>query len=336
MKKANSFRNKTMRSLQKWLVLSVSLLLFTACGSDRGSNNDRAALSDEIASSEFFSQSLTDTDEDAALAKEIPSPSGQMLEKEALAPAEGTASPPFLWWRTDVHRTARDMDISITGDTASVKVIDHLEGNLKIIPQQGVSPWDKPFEETFTRYAEFTRNPVSQRPPLWQLTQLSPVDASLEDPTQQTVHMDWVRASKCLQIQGNSCASWEKVWESLSPASLFTVADEWPTFHPGDLILVETKVSNTDTSYEPTEFVFLHRPGRRHEDVPGRVRDRMADDGTLGDQQSNDGIYSRTYLILNPGRHFAAVDVLNSATFMEEDAPYNATGWGVPYRVVAP
>ena len=325
-----------MRSTQTWMVLSASLLLFTACGSDRGSNNDRDALSDEIASSEFFSQALTDTDEDAAVTKELPSPSGQMIEKELLAAAEGTAVPPFRWWRTDIQRTDREMDISITGDTASVKIVDHLEGNLKIIPQQGGSPWVKPFEETFTRYAEFTRNPVGQRPPRWQLTQLSPVDAALEDPTQQTVHIDWVRASKCLQFQEDSCTGWEKVWESLSPASLFAVPDALPTFHPDDLILVETKVSNMDTSYEPAEFVFLHRPGLRLGHFPGRVRDRMADDVALGDQVSNDGIYSRTYLILNPGRHFAAVDVMNAATFMEEDAPYNATGWGMPYRVVVP
>ena len=78
--------------------------------------------------------------------------------------------------------------------------------------------------------------------------------------------------------------------------------------------------------------MFLHRPGPH---ISGRrTRDLMFDDGSTGDLVAGDGIFSRLYTV-GPckGRHFAAVDVIDAATFMELEAPYNATAWGMPYIV---
>jgi hypothetical protein len=318
------------------LPLGLLVLFLSSCGGGAGSNAsdaDRAAISDEIAASEFFSNELNSTDEDAAaLSRSLASE-----EEGPLALAEGSASVPLFWWRGEWKHQGRDLDIQIVGDTASVSVVDHVQGNLRV-KWPGLSLWTKPFEESLTRYAEFTRLPLEDRPPRWVLTKLSPVEAALENPSEQTVQIEWIRASKCtaLSEDGITCSEWTTVWESLSPASLFAVPDELPTFYPEDFIRVEAQVSNTEESYTPSEFVFLHRPGLRPGNFFGRVRDRMVDDGTHGDQTAGDGIYSRTYPIVFPGRHFAAVDVMNAASFMEEDAPYNSAGWGMPYRVVEP
>ncbi|MDF1535567.1 MAG: hypothetical protein P1S46_03575 [bacterium] len=48
--------------------------------------------------------------------------------------------------------------------------------------------------------------------------------------------------------------------------------------------------------------------------------ERETDDGTNGDLEAGDGVYTRLYTA-GPcrGRHFAAVDVIDAATFMEPD-----------------
>ena len=60
----------------------------------------------------------------------------------------------------------------------------------------------------------------------------------------------------------------------------------------------------------------------------------MFDDGTNGDLVAGDGIYTRLYTIGScPGRHFAAVDVIDAGTFGRLDSPVISTAWGMPYIV---
>lgn len=235
-----------------------------------------------------------------------------------VAEAGGVSCEPVAWARGNVQRLNREIGISISGNTASATVTDLVAGTLFIGTADGVllNPLEKPFRHIRTRRGTFTKEPSG-----WRLTQISPVDASLEDPAQQTVQIQRVRAS----VGGNM------VWEATSSSHLFDVPIGIPTFAPETEVLVEVEVSNSNNSgCDPASYVFLHRPGQT-----GRVRDLMYDDGaTEGDKAAGDGIFSRTYTIANRiGRHFAVVDLIDAATFKDQMTPYNATAWGMPYLV---
>ncbi|NOY87337.1 MAG: hypothetical protein GXP52_08565 [Deltaproteobacteria bacterium] len=307
-------------------LLGLLGLLAAGCGGTAESTQpmsaDQAAIVGEMESSGLFGTDLTDTSEDEEAASQAQAvPYTGVVSLQSLSAEEGTAaSLPRFWWRGDVNLVQKDIDISIVGDTASVSVTHFLEGTFFIADDVGgtLVLWGKPFEDTAVRHAQFARTPAG-----WKLTEISPVDINLTNMDQQTVEITWLGAS----VNG------ETVWETDAPDNLFEVPGEIPTFSTGEEVLVEVQVENSSTSgFNPAQFVFLHRPG------PGlfgkRIRDVMFDDGTNGDITAGDGIYSRTYTI-GPckGRHFAAVDVIDSATFAQLEAPYNSTAWGMPYII---
>jgi hypothetical protein len=298
-----------------WIV--VFLLLITACGGGEsdGSNPDRTAISGEIEGSAFFGSGLF---EESGNPTANASPSGSMEKGNFVAEAGGVSCEPVAWARGNVSRLNREIGISISGNTASVTVTDLVAGTLFIGTADDTlgNPLEKTFRHVRTRRGTFTRESSG-----WRLTQISPVDASLEDAAQQTVQIQKVSAS----VNGSV------VWETTSSSLLFDVPSGIPTFAPETEVLVEVEVSNSNASgCDPASYVFLHRPG-----AFGRVRDLMYDDGaTEGDKVAGDGIFSRAYTIGNAvGRHFAVVDLIDAATFKDQTTPYNATAWGMPYLV---
>ncbi len=306
-------------ALREWKAIVTSILtavLVTACGAGTSTETDRDAITGAIESSELFAVDVTDDR----------SPDGAVYDASDRPPDEvqaagAAADLPAAWGRGLFEHLQRDISISITGDTAAVVVTDRIQGSLFVdTTDDGErNPWVKPFEDVLTRHAEFTRLPDG-----WRLTKISPLDISLADPEQQTVRIQWIRAS----VDGVT------VWESSSSSELFDVPAGLPVFSPLTEVLVEAKVVNSSPAdYIPESFVFLHRPGG----VLGRVRDRMFDDGSNGDRTASDGIFSRTYTIGQvPGRYFAAVDVIDAATLLDENAPYNSAAWGMPYIVEKP
>lgn len=313
--------------MKKWygfvvVVLFISLL--TACGGGiSSSDSSSTSLSDsdnikqQVGSSELFSVNLTDS-EDTITA----TASAESVQAGAYAAESGTCST-GIWIRGDFKHLSRDVNVTFAGNTASVKVTDKISGNLYVdnTPDTIINPWHKPFNDTITRYAEF----VKVLPGHWNLTKISPVDVDLTDTAQQTVQIQKVTASVGSAI----------VWEATSSSTLYAVPNELPTFKPNDEVLVEAEIANSTTSMScsPATYVFLHRPGPC---LFGRCRDVMYDDGTNGgDKVAGDGIFSRTYTIgQHIGYHFAAVDVIDSTTFMDQSTNYNSTAWGMPYRVV--
>ena len=327
MKKIKAiFQGKGPGALPALASISLLGLLAAGCGgvaeSTQPMTADQAAIVGVMDSSELFGTELTDTSDDqdaAAQAQAVPY-SGAVSIQSLSAEGSTAATLPRFWWRGDISLVQKDIDISIVGDTASVSVTHFLEGTFYIADDVGdtLVLWGKPFADTIVRHAQFVREIAG-----WKLAAISPVDANLTNLDQQTVGITWLGAS----VGG------EPVWETDAPDNLFEVPGELPTFSTGEEVLVEVQVENSTTSgLNPAQFVFLHRPG------PGlfgkRKRDLMFDDGTNGDVTAGDGIYSRTYTI-GPckGRHFAAVDVIDSATFAQLEAPYNSTAWGMPYIV---
>lgn len=302
----------------------VASLLTVACGAETSnptssvSESDQATITAAVEKSEFFGSDLTDDDSpDGAQYTADEAVSDPTAEPAASASAGGTSCLPVAWGRGGIELKNRNIEISITGPVASVTVTHNISGILFVdTTDNGTKdPWTKPLEDTLTRRAEFLKEPAG-----WRLSKISPVDVSLTDPEQQTVRIERVQAS----VHG------EIVWEADSSSQLFGVPEGLPTFSPGTEVLVEAQVSNTkNTGCDTDSFVFLHHPGPM-----GRERDPMFDDGTHGDQIVGDGIYSRTYTISPAfGRHFAAVDAISAETFADPDAPYNSTGWGMPYLV---
>jgi hypothetical protein len=314
----------------KIIVLAVSSTLFAflaGCGSGSdvtmtgGSEADQADILEVVETDAFFVESVTETDEDEEAASEAQANlyDGQ-VPIQSLSATSGTAELPRFWWRGDLERLGREIDIHIENGIADVKVSHDIAGTFFIADEVGdvMVLWGKPFEDLVTRYARFTKEPWG-----WVLSAISPVEFALAEGEEQTVFIEAFRA-----YSGD-----ELVWEATEPSSLYTVTSGLPIFTHGAEIRVEATVSNTSESgWEPSRYVFLHRPGPY---ITGRrTRNIMFDDGTNGDLVADDGIYTRIYTI-GPcrGRHFAAVDVIDAATFMELEAPYNSGAWGMPYIV---
>jgi hypothetical protein len=315
-----------MKKRYGFAAVVLFMFLLTACGggtSSSDTSNTSNTLSDsdnikqQVNSSELFGVNLTDTEDTAAATTSTES------AQTSINAADGGACSPGIWFRGDFKHLSRDVNITIVGDTASVKVTDKISGNLYVdnTPDTIINPWHKPFNDTITRYAEFVR----VLPGHWNLTKISPVDVDLTDTTQQTVQIQKVTASVGNQV----------VWEAASSSALYAVPNGLPTFKPDDVVLVEAQISNSTNSTlcSPATYVLLHRPGPC---FFRRCRDVMYDDGTNGgDKVAGDGIFSRTYTIgQHIGYHFAAVDVIDAETYMNDTTDYNSTAWGIPYRVV--
>ena len=286
-----------------------------------GTQADQAAILEAIDTDSFFTGSITDTDEgqDASVSAQAEFYDGQ-VSVQSLSSVSGTAELPLFWWRGDLERLGKEIDIHIENGIADVKVVHDVAGTLFIADdiEDTLDLWGKPFEDLVTRYARFTKRAWG-----WTLTAISPVEFALAEGNEQSVFVDAVRA-----YSGD-----ELVWEAKEPSVLYSVPNGIPKFTQGDEIRVEADVVYTGQGeWDPPQFVFLHRPGPH---ITGRrTRDVMYDNGTGGDLVANDGTYTRVYTI-GPcrGRHFAAVDVIDATTFMELESPYNSGAWGTPYLV---
>ena len=324
----NMFLNRKAWSCSLLLSGSIILVPFLfGCGTGSGVSvsggtaADQAAILEALDADPFFVDSATQTnvDEEAFAASPAQVYDGQ-VPLEALSTEPWIAELPRFWWRGNLERLGRSIEIHIANGVADVKVSHEIAGTFFIADEVDdvLVLWGKPFEDLVTRYAQFIKKPWG-----WVLTAISPVEFALSERDRQSVFIDSLRAYADSQL----------IWEATAPSTLYTVTAGLPIFSSGDEVRVEATVLNTSGSgWEPPLFVFLHRPG------PGiagrRTRDIMFDDGTNGDRIPGDGIYTRLYTI-GPcrGRHFAAVDVIDAATFTELQTPYDSGAWGMPYIV---
>jgi hypothetical protein len=308
-------------------VFGIFFIITIGCGtggvvnSTGGNDADQMAVLQALEQEPFFTESLTDTDEDQESAEAAGAQvySGA-LPLESLAAESSTVVLPLFWWRGQLVRLNREIDIHIEDGTAEVHVVCYVAGTFFTADAADnvLVLWGKPFEDRISRNAVFEKNPWG-----WVLTAISPVEIATASTDQRTVSIEAVRA-----YVGS-----EPVWEATDPAALYSTIQGIPTFSPGDEIRIETEVLNSSTAgWTPGEFVFLHRPG--HHITGRKTRDLMYDDGTHGDISAGDGIYTRTYTV-GPclGRHFAAVDVIDAGTFAEQASPVITTAWGMPYTV---
>ena len=225
---------------------------------------------------------------------------------------------PVAWGRRPIQRPLLDIYIHIEGDSlAEVTVEADLLGRLYVDTTDDYikNPGVKPIADQAERYSVFRRNREDGR---WDLTQITPLEIRLADPSRQTVSIENITAF----VGG------DVVWEVSDPSLAYDFPDEIPRFEQGTEVVVEALVDNTNATYDPASFLFLHTPYTRRQ---------MFDDGeSENDRVAGDNIYTGTYTIgAEPGFKHSGVDILDSACLQNEmEDDYNSTAWCMPYEVL--
>jgi hypothetical protein len=212
-------QQKTLLASKPWItvLLMVAVVSFFGCGTGSeismtgGTTADQSAVLAAVETEPFFTESITDTDEDNEAAAEAQAQiyDGQVAI-ESLSSEAGTAELPRFWWRGDLERLGREIDIHIEDNVARVTVVHDVAGTFYIADTTGdaLYLWGKPFEDMVTRHAEFLKTAKG-----WILTAISPVQFTLAESNIQTVAIEAVRA-----FSGD-----ELVWEATDPSTLYTV-----------------------------------------------------------------------------------------------------------------
>lgn len=327
-----------------WILVVVGLWT-TGCsrnpsGPGTSTAEDRAAIVRALETSPELAVDFTD-DAGELLGSADPSTRTSETTGNLLAPADTgiTADAPIRWGRRRIpsgREAERTIDFLVPPDSgrALVRVTVRFEGWLFVDrTDDGLrNPGKKPLREQATRVAMFRKVWFHPEPSSadsvfgWRLVALSPVRFTMTDPARQSV-----------AIQSVTVTTPGARTTVTDPAALLALRGggaSMPATRIGQTVKVEAAVTNSDKSYRPSEFVFLHVPVNARA-VPGpfdRVRMRMRDDGSAGDAAAGDGVYTAEWKVQDVGRHHLAVDVLNAGSLMTEAGDdYNSTAWGIPY-----
>jgi hypothetical protein len=315
----------------------LSVLLFLVvigCGgggstgdvaSSGGSTSDKELLKEAIDDdySTLFSTGVIEDDEEDQAGKSLPAGQAGLARRGYPRICDGDDPVP-CWFRL-IHVASRNITINIENSVADVSVTKYIEGSFFIDVDGDYFFGTKRIEDIAKRYARFERD-ASHRWG-WKLTEISPVEISLQDEESRTITIKRITAYVDGVVR----------WEVTNPETMFKFPDELPHFSPGEEVIVEAEIENIDAEGERESYVYLHyttdvhKPGRifRHQRVP------MYDDGTHGDEVAGDGIFTGTYIMgNNTGYHHAAVDVLDKEMFDDEETQnYNTAAWAMPYIV---
>lgn len=301
------------------LVIGVALAGAVATGSEQTSKRrDKRAIKEQIASSPYFSYLLTGTTKKYGSAYTETSSSTSGASAASADSADTAAILPAGWGRKLEEDPVRTSTVVVVGDTATVSTVGDVEASLYVDTSFDgrKNPGVKPIEDQVYRYSTWVKENGK-----WHITEVSPAEARLANPSEQTVHITevkvWVNDALALDVT--------------DPSAKLNVDTGVVHVSNGDVVRVEAAVANTSTSgYDPLTFVFCH-PNR-----PVGGRDLMYDDGVNGgDLIANDGVWTYTYTVnLAEGVHHAAVDALDSKCLQNEtEDDYNSAAWGMPYVV---
>jgi len=180
--------------------------------------------------------------------------------------------------------------------------------------------YKKDMENTLVRKTKLVRRMNTGNPRLdWKLDQVS-MGIGYSDPT--TINISEV---KIVGPDGQE-------YIATSPLDYYMDKVGLPTFSRRDTVKVYVSLSNTN-NYEPAPgtTVLLHwGVGHRIK----RARRPFNDEGIYPDEVAGDGVFSGYWVVQRrPGKYHAAIDAIDNGTIYDATAPYNAVGWGTPYRV---
>jgi hypothetical protein len=180
----------------------------------------------------------------------------------------------------------------------------------------------KEMYNTTTRKAYFHRHGFGYHPfRRWHLTDISMAETVSESPNPNTVHISR------LQILKNNNGQDTTLLDTQDPLSTILDRESLLTFDRGD----SAKVFVTLDSPDPAVGLLHYRLHRRFP----HLRRSLHDDGAYPDEIAGDGIYSGSWRIgLFPGVYHACFDMIDEDTIFDDEAPYDANAWSMPYRVV--
>jgi len=228
---------------------------------------------------------------------------------------------PWRWGR-QIMDVVRDIEISIddTADpvTAEVTWNATLTGLFHVIDTTGTA-YSKDLEDNLVRYATFTKSGDPDGPRRgWRLASISGTTV-VSNPNTVTITGAHLTTSGGLDT-------------TFTDVSTLVARDDVPVFTALDTVMITVTTGNSD------DIVLIHYPAwaaghnNRH-----HVRRRMSNNGN--------GTYTATWVargrvwrngqLRNPARH-VTIEVLSRTTIFDDAAPYDATAWGMVYRVAIP
>jgi hypothetical protein len=228
-----------------------------------------------------------------------------------------TATLPAFWGRLRIipggPKPILDRNIIIQGDTAKVTQTISFQGVFLVDTTKDTvfNPSSKQLKEGMTQSAVLVRD--ASMPHRWRAISLSlqnwlPTDLAART---VTVTQITVNVNDTTRITADS------------PDSLYTVGRVLH-LHVGDTVSVTASVTNSDTTYSPATFVFLHVRHAYNDLFWHRVPMRSNGDGT----------FSRTWVVARKGIDRFIIDAINAATLERGTLDnYDANEWGIPYRI---
>jgi hypothetical protein len=228
-----------------------------------------------------------------------------------------TAVLPAFWGRLRIvpggPKPILDRNVVIQGDTAKVTQTISFQGLFLVDTTKDsvFNPSSKPLAEGMTQSAVLVRD--ASMPHRWRAVSLTlqnwlPTSASV-----RTVAVTQIT----VKVNGITTITAD------TPDSLYTVGHVLH-LHVGDTVSVTASVTNSDTTYSPTTFAFLHVHHAFNDLFWHRVP--MANNGN--------GTFSRTWIVRRTGVDRFIVDAINAAALERGTLNnYDANEWGIPYRI---
>ncbi|HYK11407.1 MAG TPA: hypothetical protein VEV39_11460 [Gemmatimonadales bacterium] len=228
-----------------------------------------------------------------------------------------TATLPAFWGRLRIipggPKPILNRNIVIQGDTARVTQTISFQGLFLVDTTKDTvfNPTSKTLDEGMTQSAVLVRD--ASKLHHWRAVSLTLQNWLPTSVAARTVAITQitVKVNDSLRITADN------------PDSLYTVG-RMLHLHVGDTVSVTASVTNSDATYSPTTFVFLHV----HHAFSDLSWHRMPM------KNNGDGTFSRTWVVSRVGIDRFIVDGINAATLELGTANnYDANEWGIPYRI---
>ncbi|MCB9358112.1 MAG: hypothetical protein H6508_01245 [Calditrichaeota bacterium] len=230
---------------------------------------------------------------------------------------------PLAWWRIG-HRAGTTVTVEFDDeDHATLTRVRRFNGDFRLlteVSEESMETLDKPMYNELVRRAYAIRigdSPYPRRN--WRIVEITPEVMRSVDPNPNTVELLNVTVVD---------AQNRVILDITDPLETYFDREDLPRVAVGEQVTV----------YVETEGAFPGPIGMLRPNVyaNGRMpRLQLRDDGVEPDMIAEDGIYSGTYVIgPRVGLHHVGLDFIDYGTIYDDEAPYNSTGWGIPYAVV--
>lgn len=297
------------------LSLAVVLLLFGCEESTLNSNESQ--ITDAQALEELF---LDDSDLEEP---DVWQDGSEGIRDEGVQSLDEEIDP-IAWWRIG-HRSHTDVVVQFEDDDhAVITRTRSFDGSFRLLTElsdESMETIDKPMYNELVRKAYAVRvddTPYPRRN--WQIVEVTPEVMSSVDPNPHTVQILNMTA-----VRGDGSV----IADISDPLNTYFDRENLPAVAAGEPVTVYVEVEGNIPAPIGMLRPNIYRGGR----LP---RLSLHDDGVAPDEIEGDGVYSGSYQVgYRLGLHQVGLDFIDDQTINDDEAPYDASGWGIPYRVVS-